>query len=187
VNPFVRASAPVCLVANTQRWTEDWVGRVESATSQSRARFSIPASCDSEVRGTLALQTAKHCAFCDRWPLDPLEIEHLRPKIAFPTHAFEWSNLYGSCRGCNGAKRERFDEDVLRADDPSYTFDRFFEISSTYELQPNPAASAADQRRACVTIDLYKLNRSALIQARKHRVGDPRADVGEFRYLFPIV
>ncbi|MDM8557404.1 hypothetical protein [Candidatus Parabeggiatoa sp. HSG14] len=56
-------------------------------------------------------------------------------------------------------KGDDFDEDLLKPDEENYDFEKYFDIKwATGELIPNSDASEKDQRRAEITIQLYKLN-----------------------------
>ncbi len=149
-----------------------------------------------EVVDTLSDMTKEHCSFCDAFPMGKMledTIEHFRPKAKFPELAYEWENLFLACRKCQKAKRDKFDEKLLRPDKNSYSFDRYFDIETdTGKLKPNINASKEDQERAELTIKLYGLNDSrrlarkmvskyyAIVKKHSH------VDIDEWAYRFYI-
>ncbi len=178
MHPLVRGAPPDCLQVNREGWTQRWIARAADGLS-----FHWPSKpCYESVRTALLQASAMHCAFCDGYPLDPATIEHFKPKSVYHDEAYEWTNLYPACVGCQNAKRERFDLDVLRPDELGYSFERYFEVSLEFNIIPNPLAGEADNRRATATIDTYRLNRGALIRARQElfRGGSPPTSVYRF-------
>jgi uncharacterized protein (TIGR02646 family) len=111
------------------------------------------------VREALALMTAEHCSYCDGHPLDATGVEtvdHFRPKghAAFYELVCTWDNLFLTCTACNLAKRERWNEALLRPDDADFRFERYFEVRfDSGMLEPAAAANAAEQQRARQTIE----------------------------------
>jgi uncharacterized protein (TIGR02646 family) len=126
-----------------------------------------------ETRASLNEMTHGHCAFCDGGDLGAVSretIEHFRPKsrAEFRRLAFQWENLYPCCDQCQIQKKEEFDERLLVADAPGYRFEDYFIVDYvTGEIQPNPLASAFDQERAQITLDLYGLNITVRMRSRK--------------------
>ena len=117
----------------------------------------------------LCRQTQDHCSFCDGHPMTDAmtneTIEHFQPKSgphARPELRLSWENLYACCSGCQTAKREKWDDALLRPDAPDYSFRRYFSCEfTTGRIVPRRRAPAEDRRKAQVTIDLYDLNRYA--------------------------
>jgi hypothetical protein len=67
------------------------------------------------------------------------------------------------------AKREQFSVLMLRPDDISYSFERFFVYNyNLHELEPNPAASYSDQQHAEETIKIFKFNHPDMKIGRRH-------------------
>lgn len=106
--------------------------------------------------------TANHCTFCDGYPLGAQSrqtIEHFRPKSKYPKLAYVWHNLFLCCDVCQNAKGENYDKKLLKPDAIGYEFHRYFKIKvKTGEILINPLASALDQERAQITIQMYDLN-----------------------------
>ena len=151
------------------------------------------------VREALAAMTAGHCAYCDGCPIDSVGVEsvdHFRPKThpAFYELVCAWTNLFLICTACNHAKRDKWDEALLRPDDLDFSFERYFEYRfDSGKLQPASTASADEQRRAVRTIEILELNRAGACLSRKRAVqwirraaaGDDLDGCG-YRYLHPL-
>lgn len=152
------------------------------------------------VRDALAAMTARHCSHCDGHPLGATGLEtvdHFRPKSRPEFHELvcTWSNLFLTCTACNHAKREQWDEALLRPDDPDFRFERYFEIRfDSGMLEPAAAASVADQHRALRTIEILDLNRADVCRSRLRIVREMRRsdaadepiDSWAYRYLLPL-
>jgi uncharacterized protein (TIGR02646 family) len=143
--------------------------------------------------------TLGRCAYCDGYPLNATgrkELDHFRPKgrPEFYRLVCAWDNLFMACTACNGAKQEKWDEALLRPDDPDFRFERYFEYRfATGEILPNPVASRDDQHKANVTMTILDLNRTDACLARRQVVklllgpldATDLADLG-YRYLIPL-
>ncbi len=169
-----RPPAPEILAQNAPSWTARWL---ERRAADPGAGFRWPTvegrPANQHILAALNEMTAGHCAYCDGWPLedttDP-SIDHFRPKAHFPEAAFGWSNLFLACGRCQGpqGKSDRWDDDLLKPDAEDYSFERYFRyVAATGELEPNPQASAKDQRRAEITISLLGLNAGSRPQSRR--------------------
>lgn len=135
-----------------------------------------------------------HCAYCDGWPLDETgyaSIDHFQPKATFPELAFAWDNLYHACQRCQQpphGKGSTWSADLLRPDAPGYSFERYFRYDvASGRLEPNPQASAADQRSAQVTIDTLGLNTGSRPcgrkRARREYANNPD-ETRPYRYVY---
>jgi uncharacterized protein (TIGR02646 family) len=101
-------------------------------------------------------------------------IDHFRPKTReeFYELVGMWSNLFLTCTACNQAKREQWDDLLLKPDADGYAFERSFVYQTdTGELAPSPTASPEDQARARTTIEVFKPNRSGSCTLRSATVG----------------
>jgi uncharacterized protein (TIGR02646 family) len=125
----------------------------------------LPQSTKAAIRQTLtAMSTGnQRCMYCE--DSHGTDIEHYRPKSAYPQHAFDWLNHLLACAHCNSNyKRARF---PLDADgrplllDPSVDnpLDHLFFSPSTGRFEPI-------DRRGGVTIDICGLNREVCIVGR---------------------
>lgn len=152
------------------------------------------------ARAALADMTARHCSYCDGYPLDATgngEIDHFRPKSReeFYELVCAWENLFLICTSCNGAKHDHWEPALLRPDDPGYAFGRHFLFRfDTGALEPAPGITGDDRHRALRTIELLELNRTGACTARltaiktirRRESDDELADVA-YRFLIPLV
>jgi uncharacterized protein (TIGR02646 family) len=120
----------------------------------------------------LAEQTDGHCSFCDNFPIRSREdsIDHFKPKSrpSYYLLAYQWENLYYCCQNCQQYKREQFNQYLLRPDAVYYSFEHYFIYSfNTNEIEPNPALTNNDRRKAETTISILGLNDEGHIAARR--------------------
>jgi uncharacterized protein (TIGR02646 family) len=165
-----------------------------------RFRFQWRRSLLEVVREALAVMTAWHCSYCDGHPLRTTGVEavdHFRPKSHPDFHDLvcTWENLFLTCTACNQAKREQWDDALLRPDDPEFRFGHYFEYRfDSGKLEPASAASAAEQQRAIRTIEIFDLNRADACASRQRVVrwmrsadaADEPDDGWAYRYLLPL-
>ena len=122
----------------------------------------------------LSEMTEGHCAYCDWFPMDTgtdPTIDHFKPKSRFPLVAYCWENLYLCCRLCQEKADALFTEQLLRPDEADYGFERFFIYNhSDGTLSPSPGASATNQERARLTVEILKLNSRGRPAARKREL-----------------
>ncbi len=159
---FSRGHCPEVLSVDQAVWTERWLAR---RAEDFGAKFSWPQrdgmALNQHLLPGLKAQTGDHCSYCDGYPVSPPgteTIDHFRPKISHPAEAFLWSNLYFACNHCQ-TRREQYDEQLLRPDSVDFEFDRYFRWDfTTGEILVNQRADVADQARAEITIQLFRLN-----------------------------
>ena len=115
----------------------------------------------------IAAMSAHKCAYCEG-PINALRashVEHFKPKSLFPLLAYEWTNYFLGCPGCNGAKGAKWPErgGYLRPDrgDPSSHF--VFEADGT--ARAARARSAAD-----LMLTDFDLNRKWLVDRRRFNI-----------------
>jgi uncharacterized protein (TIGR02646 family) len=201
MTPFIRGPAPDVLAREGARIGRDYAARRRDDPG---FRFEWPQrngrSLLHVVREALAVMTAKHCSYCDGHPLGVTGLEtvdHFRPKSRPEFHELvcTWTNLFLTCTGCNHAKREQWDEALLRPDDADFRFERYFEVRfDSGVLEPAPAAMAADQHRARRTIEVFDLNRQGapesrlrvIREMRRSDAADEPDDGWPYRYLLPL-
>ncbi|MEZ6132521.1 MAG: retron system putative HNH endonuclease [Planctomycetaceae bacterium] len=159
---IIRTSKPVVLVENGDRWNEQWK---KLKTEKPSAPFNWyrhqGRSARDWIRADLAAMTQEHCAFCDRYTVEPDSVEHFRPKsdIRFLHLAYSWENLFFCCGGCQKEKGEQWDDSLINPEANDYCFSRYFMFDwSTGEMLPNPKASPNDRARAETTIRIYGLD-----------------------------
>jgi uncharacterized protein (TIGR02646 family) len=170
-----RSAAPKILQEHGDKWNKQWK---DLKTQNPKAQFQWYKHESRSVRdwiiNDLAEMTNGHCAFCDRFTVEPESVEHFRPKSSprFLHLAYSWENLFFCCGGCQTYKLERWDDGLLDPTDSEYRFERFFRFDfQTGQLSANPYASAEDQQRARITIEIYGLDST---QRRRWRVSELR-------------
>ncbi|MDA5536112.1 TIGR02646 family protein [Yersinia mollaretii] len=156
---ITRTAPPKSLTINHEAWNQRY--QADKASTPAKSFRWYNAACYQETRELLISMTQGHCAFCDG-PLGAESretIEHFKPKSAFPELAFTWENLFPCCDRCQGQKLEKYDDALLKPDDVTYEFERFFIANyATGEITPSPQACAVEQHQAQVTIEHYGLN-----------------------------
>jgi len=185
----IRNESPECLKAGAAAWTNKFVTAKETGLGQ--RSFLSNTACYKTLRKQLMAMTQYHCAFCDGGlgVTSRETVEHFRPKSSFPQLAYEWPNLFPCCDKCQSQKSGKFDEALLKPDEPDYSFENFF-ISNykTGELEPLPNAPATIRNQAEVTIKLYGLNSKARANARLRELKGFKRDqekyMDDFSYRF---
>ncbi len=157
-----RTEVPDWLKEKWQEWGRKWQSKyVATKKSKDFQWYRNKNQGYDELVHELSEMTQYHCSFCDAYPMVKRishTIEHFKPKTKFPLLAYQWDNLFLCCGICQ-KKGDDFDEDLLKPDAENYDFDKYFDIKwDTGELIPNSDASEENQRRAEITIRLYKLN-----------------------------
>ena len=116
------------------------------------------------LKDTIAEMSHRKCVYCEG-PINApraAHVEHFKPKALFPTLAFEWTNYFLGCPGCNGAKGDKWPKrgEYVRPDrgNPSRHF-VFVEDGTVRAAKPH---SAADRM-----LDDFDLKREWLSDQRK--------------------
>jgi len=65
-----------------------------------------------DVKKQLIEDQSGKCYICERILTTDFEVEHLKSKTHYPLLVQDWSNLFLSCRYCNGKKKEDYDDIV---------------------------------------------------------------------------
>ena len=191
---FQRVNQPDFLVDRWEAWGADWERRrLENPGAGFSWRQFNGTPVNQLLLPPLKGQTQDHCFFCDSFPVSPPSIdtiEHFRPKSSFPRDAYRWDNLYFCCMYCQ-QKFDDYDEALLRPDADDYNFDQYFRWDFTQgTIEINEHAPMENQRRADVTIRLYRLNEGhptlhkLEMRRRKQGQDDP---LDEFAYRHYVV
>lgn len=161
-----------------------------------RKVFDARTNLYKETKAVLMLMTQEHCSFCDGFPIANTgdAIEHFKPSsdLHFRHLAYDWGNLYYCCTKCNSSKGIRFDERLLRPDNPEYFFEHFFNYNANEaKLEPAFDISEEDRERANKTIELYNLNRTKNKKERRRMIkifmrGAHERDDFPFRYIIDL-
>ncbi len=192
MNKIKRPPAPEWLEEKYEQWGIEWKRKYEKTGKSGSFEWRRNKNRGySDLLDALSLMTKEHCSFCDAFPMGgrvPKTIEHFRPKTRFHLLAYKWNNLFLCCGNCQ-KKGDEFDDNLLKPDENAYDFDKYFLIEwDTGKLIPNKGGSAESQKRAEITIALFRLNEDAKPEDRlrelKHFLytGDP--DIDEWAYRF---
>lgn len=193
--PYIERPAVKQLINANVRW--DGNGDFSWSVKVNDRGFNIR----KKILPILLEMTKRHCAFCDFYPLspeilNPIPIEHFYPKCKdkYPEKAYLWDNLYPVCFGCTDSKKDKFDEKLLKPDDPSYVFEKYFMITGDGKICPSNYGNQDEIERSKRTIEIYKLNRGYLWSERKKCYEDyfklvpiNNIDQRSFRFLIPII
>jgi len=168
---FARPPQPTFLQKQYKQWGREHKAKREAdPAAMFRWKTYEHQPVNQHLLEALNVSAKKHCAFCDGFPLGPFAretLEHFRPVSRYPRLAYVWWNLFICCDQCQATKRDQFDRKLLKPDAEEYTFSRYFISNySTGEIEVNPAASTADQKRAEITIQFYGLNAHGRPQSR---------------------
>jgi uncharacterized protein (TIGR02646 family) len=189
-------------------WAQDQCAKLQEFYRQppDRRRQSRPdldvSRLIQEVREPLAKLFHGKCAFCESRPADASagDVEHLRPRAQAidldgsisPDHywwlTFEWSNLYPICASCHRTKGTRFPVAKERTKEDAGLEE--LELEGALLLDPclddpqkhllfwEDGRVTSDTRRGRVTIQVFDLNRSDLINERRECYERLEAELG---------
>jgi hypothetical protein len=89
-------------------------------------------------------------------------VEHFKPKSLFPLLAYDWTNYFLACNGCNGAKLDKWPEtgDYVRPDQGQP--ETLFVFDDRGGMKAVQAESEAQR-----TVDDFELDWSGLRRARQ--------------------
>lgn len=105
------------------------------------------------------------------------QVEHFRPKAAFPLMAMVWANFLWICGICNQSKGDRFPPDTedgeLLIDPTNENVWDFFFVDQFGNLTERWRPDLNDiDPRAHITITIFSLDRDALQESRQLRLED---------------
>lgn len=172
----------------------DFAARVDAAKTRFDSRSGRSNKTFRQVRAALndMCSGARRCMYCEDSVAD--EVEHIKPKNFYPEAVFQWENYLYACGPCNGGKSDKYavidaatgaivpiarvssapiqappagDSAFLnpRTEDVEQYF--FLDLVDTFYLLANPSASPLMQARTQYTIEVLKLNRESMPQARQ--------------------
>lgn len=186
----------------------DYPHQVDAAQALFKSRNTERNAAFRVVRRQLRRMCASpyRCGWCE--DSEAGEIDHIRPKALFPEYTFVWENYLGACGVCNNRKANRYailgpngivdiarqrDEPVVkppsgpsvlidpRVEDPLTLLE--LEAQSTFYLQPRYGVTQRGRDRAAYTAALLRLNREALVSARRRVFADNRELLADYRDL----
>jgi uncharacterized protein (TIGR02646 family) len=130
-------------------------------------RADLPAIWGRHKKSIAAMSRRK-CVYCEG-PINApraAHVEHFKPKALLPSLAYEWTNYFLGCPGCNGAKSNRWPKrgGYIRPDqgDPSRHF-VFADHGTVAAARPRSAAER--------TLQDFDLKRQWLSDERKLNIG----------------
>lgn len=188
---ITRPQQPIWLKENYKKWGKQWESNLSNKPKQKFNWSKYQKKRVNELLMPLLTEmTQQHCAFCDAHPMGriPNTIEHFRPTSKYPFLAYTWANLFLCC-GNFQQRGDKFDKQLLKPDKDGYDFNHYFIYNySKHIVEPNPAASIEFQKRAKLTIDLYKLNGFDRDKDRarvfKQFLNTTNANINDFPYRF---
>jgi uncharacterized protein (TIGR02646 family) len=117
----------------------------------------------------IAAMSWRKCVYCEGAINAPraAHVDHFQPKALFPSLAYEWTNYFLGCPGCNGAKSDKWPKrgGYIRPDrgDPGRHL-VFFEDGC---VKPARAGSSAERM-----LEDFDLNREWLVDPRKRNINN---------------
>jgi len=134
---------------------------------------------NSQIKHELTQLFNNKCAFCES--INPVSIDHFRPKSTYDWLIFEWENLIISCRDCNKAQSNHFPVNgkrgqVLSSIQELRKVENYLLIDPCYDLPEDHITFNYDgeilslTEKGEYTIRMFELNRPSLIRNRKMRI-----------------
>jgi uncharacterized protein (TIGR02646 family) len=171
-------SEPQILKEKGQEWTKYFVDKRTQNAKHQHTWHKDGVNYHDELSQALGQITEYHCSYCDEYPLDERakidnQIDHFKPiSIAEFYHlAYEWTNLYLSCGGCNKSKLAQFSDLILRPDAEDYVAtDYFFFDITTGIIEINETKGEEYMVRALITRDIFNLNHPSIVIKRKRAI-----------------
>ena len=118
-------------------------------------------------KGIVAGMSCRKCVYCEG-PINApraAHVEHFHPKALFPSSAYEWTNYFLGCAGCNGAKGDKWPRrgGYLRPDqgDPA---------SSLVFAEDGKVRAKGTSSAARLLIEDLDLNRTWLVERRRRDI-----------------
>lgn len=158
---------PQILIDNAAIWTKEYcecLGNGQKPSLEVSTRYNEPS-----IKQALEQETYGKCAYCESKikHISYGDIEHILPKNkeARPDLYVEWSNLTLACEQCNrSGKRTYYDPDLP-------LINPYVDYPARHLIDIGPIIMpVAGDKRAFVTKEILKLNRSELIERRIERI-----------------
>ncbi len=115
-------------------------------------------------KDALADMSEGKCSYCE-YPINASrsgQVDHFRPKTYFPSLAYEWTNYFLACGGCNGAKSDKWN-DYIRPD--------LDDVENLLMFAEDGKLTSAD-KKALATIADFEMNRKWLVRIRRRAVNE---------------
>ncbi|PWK29202.1 uncharacterized protein (TIGR02646 family) [Arcicella aurantiaca] len=171
-------SEPQILKDKGKEWTDDFIAKRKVNPKYKHSWIKNRVNYHDKISQSLGKITDFHCSYCDEYPLDERakidnQIDHFKPisKTEFIHLAYEWTNLYLSCGGCNKSKLAQYSDLILRPDADNYiASDYFFFDPITGIIEINETKGKEYVERAITTIDVFNLNHPSIVKKRKKAI-----------------
>lgn len=155
---LVRRPRPQILVKKQEEWTQKFLDSGVPRPDHAKYRHQ-------EIKEALIATSAGKCFYCEQAvPQRDGEVDHYR-EVGIPEHralAYDWNNLYWSCRGCN----DKIPESSIPCDHCLDPFDPAIDPEEHLVYDAEKILARSDSPRGRETIAKYKLAREELELAR---------------------
>lgn len=156
-----RGPKPSILEKYADAWTRQYVAE-QAAKPEKRPRDNRYGH--DEVRLELRRMSSSKCFYCEAGLAETeQEVDHYLEVAERPDLAFEWTNLYLACRGCNKKKASNLRCPVTKCIDPCGTA---LDPAEHLAYRKNEIMPRGDSERGRETIKKYALDRDDLQHAR---------------------
>lgn len=185
-------SEPQILQEKGKEWTEKFVETRKTNKKHKHSWKIKNINYHDVIVDALSILTNEHCSYCDKYPLDAraktdLQIDHFKPVSKHEELAFEWTNLYLSCAGCNKSKLAQYSDLILRPDAEDYHPNSYFFFdTSTGKIEVNERQGKVYTERAEKTIEVFKLNDKSIVKMRliaiRNFKKEEEFDINDYEY-----
>lgn len=181
----------------------DYAARVAQADARFNSRNRADNSTFAAVRGALAAMS-QHCVYCEDSRAH--QIDHVRPRSAYPEQVFVWPNMLWACGICNNRKlakhaividgqivqfrRKRGDPIAPPPPGPTALLDprvedpmqfMLLDLENAFEFVALPGLGSVESARVDFTInEVLRLNDSPFPDQRLEAYNDFRRGLNEY-------
>jgi TIGR02646 family protein len=149
------------------RTLADRVARsADPRTEAARLWGNLAQRTRESIRDTLAVMSGsrERCMYCE--DSQGTDIDHFRPKSAYPEHTFSWPNHLLACARCNSNhKRDQFPLD--EAGNPLLIDPTADDPTKHLSFSPTTGMYVGEDRKGATTIDVFALNRDVCTTGRR--------------------
>jgi uncharacterized protein (TIGR02646 family) len=175
MRPFKKSTPPQIIKDNWIDWGIDYAKKRIESNHSFEFRWATVNSkpINQHILKDLLNDTDSHCSYCDFSPLRgsfDKSIDHFRPKSLerFYLDVCKWDNLYIACNFCQGAKKDNYNDLLLRPDEIEYEFYKYFSYDAeTHEIEVNIHCKDEEKLRAITTIMIFQMNHPDQTDSRR--------------------
>lgn len=174
---LTKQSCPNKLSKNYTTWTAQLMKVLEDGQKPKESLVSHYR--DPEIKQAIKEDSFDKCIYCESKISHVYhgDVEHIKPKSKYPSETFSWTNLGYVCAKCNGAKGDKYDEELPYVnpyeEDPNNFF--FFLGEMIFARKDN-------DRGKLTELDI-EINRPGLLENRRARIKTVRALIDESQKL----